>query len=87
MFVRVRGKTPGDPRHEFDVPVQAVERHPERYEVIDKEPVAKQRPASLVSGVVPTKKSAPADQRSAKPAKKQAPSPGETSTAPVGANS
>lgn len=76
MFVRVRGATPGDPLHEFDVPTLMVERHPDRYKVVDPKPVPQMRPASYFSGVVPVK-----------PAKKRVPSPGEDSIAPVGADS
>ena len=47
-FIRVRGKTIGDPLHEFDVPAAMVERHPDRYKVIDKKPVPRQRPASFL---------------------------------------
>jgi hypothetical protein len=53
MFVRVRSARPGAAQHEFDVPTVEVERHPDRYKVVDKKPVAKQRPASFVSGVRP----------------------------------
>lgn len=74
-FIRVRGKTIGDPLHEFDVPAQAVERHPDRYKVVDKKPVPHQRPASFIPGTL------------GNPAKKRDIKPGEDSTAPVGANS
>jgi len=80
MFVRVRSAVPGGPMHEVDVPVLWVERHPDRYEVIDKEPVATQRPASHFPGTVPVKHSARVKR--AKSAKKQASSPGEDSSAP-----
>lgn len=55
-FIRVRGARPGDPLHEYDIPVVTFERHPDRYKVIDKKPVAKQRPASHISGVVKASK-------------------------------
>lgn len=74
-FVRVRGKTLGDPLHEFDVPVLMVERHPDRYKVVDKKPVTRQRPASLIPGELGN----PATRRDKKP--------GENSNAPVGAGS
>ena len=83
MFIRVRYVTPGAPRHEFDVHVDRVKHEPDRYEVIDKKPVPRQRPASHVSGVVP-KKSTPSG---VKPAKKREQKPGEDSTAPTGADS
>ena len=66
MFIRVRGATPGDPLHEFDVPVARVKRHPDLYEVIDPKPVADPRPASAIPGTVPKKKSAPAKKRAAR---------------------
>lgn len=56
MFIRVRGARPGDPLHEFDIPIVAYERHRDRYKVIDKKPVATQRPASHISGVVEASK-------------------------------
>lgn len=74
-FIRVRGKTIGDPLHEFDVPDFMVERHPDRYKVIDKKPVSRQRPASFIPGELGN----PATRRDTKP--------GETTTAPVGADS
>ena len=52
MFIRVRSARPGAAQHEFDVPAVEVERHPDRYEVINKKPVAKQRPASHIPGAV-----------------------------------
>lgn len=66
MFIRVRGSSPGDPLHEFDVPAIWVERHPDRYKVVDKEPVAKARPASHISGVVPEPRMA-AEPKARKP--------------------
>ena len=80
-FLRVRSKVPGHPLHEFDVPTSWVGRHPDRYEVIDSKPVAKQRPASHIPGVVVAEPVTPAP-KSAKPAKKRANSPGEDSIAP-----
>ena len=77
-FVRVRGKSPGDPLHEFDVPVVEVRAHPDVYEVLDGKPVAVSRPASFVPGTV---KSPPAAKK--RPAKRS----GEKSTAPAGADS
>lgn len=69
-FVRVR-HVGGSPPQEFDVPPSRVERFPDRYEVIDKNPVAKQRPASSISGVIaPT------------PAMVRVSSPGEDTKAP-----
>lgn len=56
MFIRVRGARPGDPLHEFDIPIVAYERHRDRYKVIDKKPVATQRPASHIPGVVKASK-------------------------------
>lgn len=78
-FIRVRGKTPGDPLHEYDVTVGEVEKHPELYDVLDKKPVARSRPVVFVSGTVKTPR--PAKKRAAK-------STGEkTTTAPTGADS
>lgn len=83
MFVRVRGARPGDPLHEFDVPLSWARSHADRYEVIDSEPVAAQRPASHVPGVVLAPElSTLAQEPSVKPARKRAPSPGENSIAP-----
>ncbi len=73
MFIRVRCAVPGWPLHEMDVPLSWVERHPDRYEVIDSEPVATQRPASHFPGTVPVKSSA--RPKRAKSAKKQTTSP------------
>lgn len=80
MFVRVRSTVPGGPLHEVDVPQLWVERHPDRYEVIDSEPVATQRPASHFPGTVPAKSSA--RTKRVRSAKKRATSPGEDSNAP-----
>lgn len=71
-FIRVRGATVGDPLHEFDVPVRAVERHPELYEVIDPEPAATQRPALFISGVVKRPEPEPAGDAPKPRAKKTA---------------
>lgn len=73
MFVRVRSAVPRGPLHEVDVPLSWVERHPDRYEVIDSEPVATQRPASHFPGTVPVKSSA--RPKRAKSAKQQTTSP------------
>ena len=82
MFIRVRSARPGAALHEFDLPVATFERHKDRYEVIDKKPVAKQRPASHIPGVVaepaPEKKTA---RRVRKP-RKAAPKTGEDKNAP-----
>ena len=80
MFVRVKSAVAGGPLHEFDVPLLWVERHPNRYEVVDKEPVAKQRPDSHFPGTAPVKNSA--RSKRVRPAKKRASSPGEDSNAP-----
>lgn len=82
MFIRVRGARPGDPLHEFDIPIVTFDRHPDRYKVIDKKPVAKQRPASHVSGVAA--EPAPARKPQVKRAKpsKAAPKTGEDKNAP-----
>jgi hypothetical protein len=63
-FVRVRGKTPGDPLHEFDVTVAEADAHPDRYEVIEEKPVATSRPASFMPGTVKTPR--PAKKRTVK---------------------
>jgi hypothetical protein len=60
-FVRVRGAAPGDPLHEFDVPEGLVKLQPDLYEVIDPEPVAKSRPASLIPGTRPVEVSPAGD--------------------------
>lgn len=75
-FVRVRGKKPGDPLHEFDVPVAEARAHPDLYVVVDEKPVATSRPASFVEGVVKV-------SRSRKPAKRT----GEKTTPPKGHDS
>lgn len=75
MFVRVRGRKPGDPLHEFDVSEAEARAHPDLYIVVDKKPVAAARPASFVPGVVKTPS-----------AKKRAKRTGET-TAPKGHDS
>lgn len=82
MFVRVRSAIPGGPLHEVDVPLSWVERRPDRYEVIDSEPVATQRPASHFPGTVPVKSSA--RPKRAKSAKKQATSPESEADVNVG---
>ena len=69
-FIRVRGARPGDPLHEYDIPTVTFDRHRDRYTVIDKKPVAKQRPASHIPGVV----------KASKP--KRATKSGENNTAP-----
>lgn len=82
MFVRVRSAVPGGPLHEVDVPQSWVERHPDRYKVIDSEPVATQRPASHFPGTVPVKSSA--RPKRAKSAKKQTTSPESEADVNVG---
>ena len=76
MFIRVRGNSPGDPLHEFDVPVGVVEKHPDLYKVVDPKPVAVARSASHIPGVV-----------KAPPAKKRASKPGGKKPAPAGDDS
>lgn len=71
-FVRVRSKIPGHPLHEFDIPILTLDRLPGRYEVVDPKPVAKQRPASHVPGVV----------EAPKPVKRRATKTGEDKNAP-----
>lgn len=89
MFIRVKGARPGDPLHEFDIPQVTYERHPDRYKVIDKKPVARQRPASHIPGVVAepvpeTARKTTARKPSVKRAKpsKTAPKTGEEKNAP-----
>lgn len=79
QFIRVRYARPGDPLHEFDIPVQTLARHRERYVVVDKKPVAKQRPASHFPGVVA--EPAPVREKRAKP-RKAASKTGEDTIAP-----
>ena len=85
-FIRVRGKKPGDPLHEFDVPEAEAQQHPDLYKVIDPKPVATARPASFMPGRVPEEtkpvKRTPATRK--RPSAKRAPKPGEDSTAPAG---
>lgn len=73
-FVRVRGKSPGDPLHEFDVPAAEAAAHPDLYVVLDAEPVPVSRPTVFVEGVV-------------KPARKPAKRPGEKLTPRTGHDS
>ena len=84
MFIRVRSAVVGGPLHEFDIPMVTFNRHPDRYKVIDKKPVARQRPASHVSGVVeadtPAQKRATPARKRATP--KRAPKTGEDKIAP-----
>lgn len=75
-FIRVRSAVPGGPLHEFDIPVATFERHPDRYKVIDMEPVAKQRPASHIPGVVKASKPRKAATKTGE--NKNAPSAGLT---------
>lgn len=70
-FVRVRGKKPGDPLHEFDVSVVEARSNPDLYDVLDEKPVATARPASFVPGLV--KKTSPAKKRSTRTGEKTAP--------------
>lgn len=79
-YIRVRSAVPGGPLHEVDVPPLWVERHPDRYEVVDSDPVATQRPASHFPGAVSVKNSARTVR--VRSAKKRATSPGEDSNAP-----
>ncbi len=51
-FIRVRGATPGDPLHEFDVPEAEAAASPGAYVVLDPEPVADARPAAYKGGAV-----------------------------------
>ena len=78
MFIRVRSARRGAALHEFDVPLVTYEHHPDLYEVVDKKPVAAQRPASHFSGVKP--KTAP---KRVKPSK-TAPKTGEETAPSVG---
>ncbi|MGB4136419.1 MAG: hypothetical protein WA971_07640 [Microbacterium sp.] len=55
MFIRVRGATPGDPLHEFDIPLATYRRKRRQFKVVDKKPVAKARPASFIPGTVPVR--------------------------------
>lgn len=86
MFIRVRSARPGAALHEFDVPTIEVERHPDRYKVVDKKPVARQRPASHISGVVakpaPARKAAPKPRPKRATPRKAAPKTGEETNAP-----
>lgn len=78
MFIRVRGKKPGDPLHEFDVSEAEARQHPDQYQIVDRKPVPTARPATFIAGTV----------KFPRPAKKRTASkPGETKSAPAGANS
>lgn len=55
-FIRVRSAVAGGPLHEFDIPIVTYQRHPDRYKVIDKKLVSRQRPASHIPGVVKASK-------------------------------
>lgn len=48
MFIRVKSANPTDPQHEYDASERAVAAAPERYIVIDPEPVDRPRPATYV---------------------------------------
>ncbi len=63
-FVRVKSAVKSDPQHEFDVSVDEYQANKGLYVVVDKEPVAESRPATI----------APLGKK-----------PGETKTAPAGA--
>lgn len=66
-FIRVRSAAAGGPLHEFDIPLVTYRHHPDRYKVIDKKPVSRQRPASHISGVVKTSKPARAPKTGEEP--------------------
>lgn len=86
-FVRVRGKQPGDPLHEYDVAEAEAARHPDVYEVLDPEPVPAPRETKFVDGVVKAPR-APRAKKTTQPAKKRtATRSGETNNAPAGADS
>lgn len=88
MFVRVRGRKPGDPLHEYDVAVPEAAANPDIYEVIDPIPVHTARPATFVAGVVKAPR-APRKRTATRTAKKPSSNrPGEDKpTAPAGADS
>jgi hypothetical protein len=48
-FVRVRSAGRGDPKHEYDISAALLDAHPERYKVVDSEPVDAARPAVVVA--------------------------------------
>lgn len=52
-FIRVKSANPDDPQHEFDAPSALVGAHPERYVVVDFEPVDEARPVEYVVPIVP----------------------------------
>lgn len=68
-FVRVRGAGKNDPPHEFDVRVEQYNRYPDRYELIDGEPVKTSRPATFGTPAEPKPAPAPKPPRR-KPATK-----------------
>ncbi|PRB02764.1 hypothetical protein CQ047_17830 [Microbacterium sp. MYb72] len=82
MFIRVRGATPGDPLHEFDVSVDECERNADLYEVIDTMQVPRARPASHIPGVVPD----PQEEPAPKPRTKRASKTGEDTAPSAGLN-
>lgn len=50
MFIRVKSAKRRDPQHKFDVSVETAERYPERYKVVDAEPVRSPRPVEYAKG-------------------------------------
>lgn len=52
MFVRVRGATPGDPSHEFDVTEARLNRSPHLFTIVDPVPVRVARRALFVGSSV-----------------------------------
>lgn len=49
-FIRVKSASRRDAQHKFDVSVEVAERHPERYTVVDPEPVKVPRPVEYTLG-------------------------------------
>jgi len=56
MFIRVRGASPGDPKHEFDVTVAEARARPHLYAVVDKTPSPVSRPPTFKTGTVRAKR-------------------------------
>lgn len=74
-FVRVRGAGKNDPPHEFDVRVEQYNRYPERYGLIDGDPVEVSRPATFPEPVKPAPRAKPKRPARSKPQAPKAPKP------------
>ena len=66
-FVRVRTAGLGDPLHEFDVPERELRSRPEKYRVVDPEPVAESRPVLYVQASVPVARKSGGNTKKGRP--------------------